>query len=44
MKKEKGFFRKLIDKLDNKMKEKSECACCCCDKKEEKESKSCCKK
>jgi len=34
--KKKGFFKKLIDKVDKKMKDKAdESSCCCCGDNEE---------
>jgi len=30
MEKKKGLFKKLVDKVDKKMKEKAEQSCCCC--------------
>lgn len=36
-KEKKGFFSKIMGKMDKKMKEKSECSCCCsCDEPEKK--------
>lgn len=32
--KEKNFLQKMLDKMDNKMKEKSENTCSCCEDEE----------
>ena len=40
VKKKKGFFSRLIEKLDQKMEEKAKAASCCC--KSNKKDKSCC--
>ena len=38
----KGFFSRLIDKLDKKLQEKANSSSCCCNKSNDKGSKSCC--
>jgi len=37
----KGFFARIIDKLDEKIREKAESRPCCCGK-DERENKKCC--
>jgi len=41
-KKKKGFFSRLIDKLDKKMEEKSKASSCGCKSNNQGENKSCC--
>jgi hypothetical protein len=38
----KGFFSRLIDKLDKKLQEKANSSSCCCNKSNDKGNKSCC--
>ena len=38
--KKKGFFTKLVEKADKKLKEKADKSCCCCD--DDSENKGCC--
>jgi len=35
-KKRKGFFKKIVDKLDKRLKEKSKTCCCCGEENKEK--------
>jgi hypothetical protein len=40
--KKEGFWKKMVDKLDKKLKEKSQNSCCCCSPKNKDEGPTCC--
>jgi len=41
--KQKGFFGKILDKIDGKLKTESEQKSCCCEDEKQKGDKKCCK-